>query len=91
MMMMMTSMKHTVTLIADFEASRVDIQITFERYFHCASVNFQANFARRQRPTNDNLFCRITVWLDFDLYEVKFFTSLRILKLSKKERANKYF
>ena len=84
-----TSIKHTVTLIADFEAPLVDIQITFERDFHCGSINFQANFARTLRPTNDNLFRGITALLHFDFYEVKFLTSLRILKLCKK-KANKY-
>ena len=86
----MTSIKHTVTLIADFEAPLVDIQITFERDFHCGSINFQANFARTLQPTNDNFFCGITALLHFDFYEVKFLTSLRILKLGKK-KANKYF
>lgn len=81
----MTYTKHTVSLIADFEAPIVDIQVTFERDFHCGSVNFQANFAITLRPTNDNLFCRITALLHFDFYEVKFLTSLRILKLGKKE------
>ena len=85
-----TSVKHTVTLIADFEAPLVDIQITFERDFHCGSINFQANFARTLRPTNDNLFCGITALLHFDFYKVKFLTSLRILKLGKKE-SKKYF
>ena len=80
----MTSMKHTVTLIADFEAPLVDIHITFERDFHCGPFNFQANFSRWLRPTNDNLFCGVTSLLNFDFYKVKFFTSLRILKLSKK-------
>lgn len=80
----MTSMKHTVTLIADFEAPLVDIHIAFERDFHCGPVNFQANFSRWQRPTNDNLFCGVTSLLNFDFYKVKFFTSLRILKLGKK-------
>ena len=85
-----TSIKHTVTLIADFEAPLIDIQITFERDFHCGAINFQANFARTLRPTNDNFFCGITALLHFDFYEVKFPTSLRILKLGKK-KANKYF
>ena len=84
--LMMTSMKHTVSLIGDFEAPLVDIQVTLERDFHCGSVNFQANFASTLRPTNDNLLCRITALLHFDFYEVKLLTSLRILKLSRKTK-----
>lgn len=82
----MTAMKHTVTPIADFEAPLVNIEVTFERDFHCGSVDFQANFAGTLPPTNDNLFCGITALLHFDFYEVKLLTSLRILKLGKKRK-----